>query len=98
MQLDSEGKRRWWIVEMLEYDLKIKPTKLVKEKGLDKILTERNWKSLGINDILNNSAFDDEIPNEERDLHVHEKFLSSPWYKDIVYFLQTMQCPLDMEK
>ena len=29
---------------------------------------------------------------------MHERYLLSPWYKDIVYFLQTLQCPPNMEK
>jgi hypothetical protein len=29
-QLDPEGKRGKWIVVLLEYDLEIKPTKLIK--------------------------------------------------------------------
>jgi len=30
MQTNPEGRRGKWIVEMLEYDLEIKPTKLIK--------------------------------------------------------------------
>ena len=45
-QLDPEGKRDKWIVVMLEYDLDIKPTKLVKGQGLDKLMIDSNCESL----------------------------------------------------
>ena len=34
---DVEGRRGKWIVKIQEYDLDIKPTKLVKGQGLAKI-------------------------------------------------------------
>jgi hypothetical protein len=39
VQLDSEGKRGKWIVKLLEYVLYINPTKLIKGKGLTKLLS-----------------------------------------------------------
>ena len=38
MQTDPEGRRGKWIEAMLEYDLEIKPTKLVREQGLEKLM------------------------------------------------------------
>jgi hypothetical protein len=38
-QHDSDGKRCKWIAKIQEYDLDIKPTKLIKGQGLAKILT-----------------------------------------------------------
>ena len=37
-QPDPEGKRGKWIAVLLEYDLEIKPTKLIKGKGLAKLM------------------------------------------------------------
>lgn len=45
---DVEGKRGKWIAKIQEYDLDIKPTKLVKGLGLAKFLTESNFQALGI--------------------------------------------------
>jgi hypothetical protein len=42
VQPDSEGKRGKWIVKLLEYELQINPTKLIKGKGLAKLLSESN--------------------------------------------------------
>ena len=40
VQSDVEGKRGKWIAKIQEYDLDIKPTKLIKGLGLAKLLTE----------------------------------------------------------
>ena len=49
VQGDSEGRRGRWIAKIQEYDLDIKPTKLIKGQGLAKMLSESNHKALGIN-------------------------------------------------
>ena len=54
IQPDSDGKRSRLIVKILEYDLEIKPTKLVKEQGITMILTKGNCKILGVNSIFPN--------------------------------------------
>jgi len=42
VQGDNEGKRDRWIEKIQEYELGIKPTKLIKGQGLAKILSESN--------------------------------------------------------
>ena len=37
---DPDGKRGKWIVIILEYDLEIKPTKMIKGQGLAKVMAE----------------------------------------------------------
>ena len=37
---DPDGKRGKWIVVILEYDLEIKPTKLIKVQGLAQLMAE----------------------------------------------------------
>ena len=51
IQPDMDGKRGKWIAKILEFDLEIKPTKLVKGQGLAKLLAESNCKALGISFI-----------------------------------------------
>jgi hypothetical protein len=51
IQPDIDGKRSKWIAKLLEFDLDIKPTKLVKGQGLAKILDESNFLALGVNFI-----------------------------------------------
>jgi hypothetical protein len=50
-QPDIDGRRGKWITKILEFDLEIKPTKLVKGQGLAKLLAESNYKSLGVSFI-----------------------------------------------
>ena len=37
-QVDTDGRRAKWIATLLEYDIEIKPTKLVKGQGLAKLM------------------------------------------------------------
>jgi hypothetical protein len=52
VQPDIDGRRSKWIDKILEFDLEIRPTKLIKGKGLAKLLAEANCKSLGV-DFIN---------------------------------------------
>ena len=45
-QPDTDGKRGRWIIQILEFDLTIKTTKLVKGQGLANLLAESNCKVL----------------------------------------------------
>jgi len=53
-----DGKRGKWIATILEYDLEIKPTKLIKGQGLAKLMAETNFQALDINLIA-------ELDNEQ---------------------------------
>ena len=48
---DPGGKRGKWIAVILEYDLEIKPTKLIKGQGLARLMAESNFEALDINTI-----------------------------------------------
>ena len=47
--LDPEGRRGKWIAAMLEYDLDIKPTKLIKGQCLVKLMEQSDCEAVGIN-------------------------------------------------
>lgn len=49
VQNDSKGRRGRWIPSLLEYDREIKPTKLIKGQGFDKLMAESNLDTLDIN-------------------------------------------------
>jgi hypothetical protein len=49
IQPDIDGRRSKWIAQLLEFDLEINPTKLVKGQGLAKLLAESNYEALGVN-------------------------------------------------
>jgi hypothetical protein len=83
VQPDSEGKRGKWIVKLLEYELHINPTKLIKGKGLEKFLSESNCKVLELHQIF--TQLDAPIIQPGWDnLQVFENYSSSPWYKIII--------------
>jgi hypothetical protein len=42
IQVDIDKRRSKWISKILEFDLEIKPTKLVKGQGLARLLPESN--------------------------------------------------------
>jgi len=100
VQPDNEGKRGKWIAKLLEYDVDIKPTKLIKGHGLAKILADSNCKALGLNYINNLTKETGQIYSQPEDtsLQVHEKYHISNWYKDIVYLLQHLETPPDFDK
>eukprot|EP00253_Pinus_taeda_P021424 PITA_21424 len=86
LQTDPEGRRGKWIAALLEYDVEIRPTKLVKGQGLAKLMAESNLHALDINLI---TAMSDE--NEEgSSIQVSEMFALSPWYSDIIYVLKNL--------
>jgi hypothetical protein len=46
------GRRGKWIAIILEYDIEIKPTKLIKGQGLAKLMVESNFHALDINFLV----------------------------------------------
>ena len=94
VQADPEGRRGKWIAALLEYDVEIKPTKLVKGQGLAKLMAESNLHALDINLI---ATMSDE--NEEgSSIQVSEMFTLSPWYSDIIYVLKNLSPPPGMTR
>ena len=48
-QPDIDGKRAKWIAKLIEFDIEVNPTKLVKGQGLDKLMEKENCDLSGIN-------------------------------------------------
>lgn len=49
IQLDTKAKTGRWISKILEFDIEIKPTKLIKGQGLACFMTDSNCKALNLN-------------------------------------------------
>jgi len=84
-QENLEGRRGKWIANILEFDIEIKPTKLIKGQGLAKLMTETNFQALDINQL-----------DSEQELatpQINVAFEQSPWYSDICYVLQNLCAP-----
>ena len=80
-----EGKRGKWIANILEYDIEIKPTKLIKGQGLAKLMSETNFQALDINQLDN----EQELATPQ----ISDTFLQSPWYADICFVLLNLFAP-----
>ena len=81
----------------MEYDIDIKPTKLVKGHGLAKILADSNCRALGIY-LVENQSMEEGLPVGENNEQIYEKYADSLWYNNLLYFLLYLQCPPDVTK
>jgi len=61
VQNDQEGRKGRRIVALLEYDLEIKPTKLIKVQGLAKLMAESNLHAPDINLVATLSNNQEEV-------------------------------------
>ena len=80
-----EGKRGKWIANILEYDIEIKQTKMIKGQGLAKLMSKTNFQALEINQLDN----EPELATPQ----ISEIFLQSPWYADICFVLLNLCAP-----
>lgn len=74
MQTDREGRRGKWIATLLEYDVEIKPKKLIKAQGLAKLMADSILHALDIILIAAMSKEDEESSPTQ----VSKIFLLSP--------------------
>ena len=81
-----------WIAVILEYDIEIRPTKLIKGHGLAKIMTGSNCDSLQLNFMSG------QLNQLDTKVQVMPDFSISPWYVYIVYVLQNLQSPAGLCK
>jgi len=87
-QPNPEGKREKWIAVLLEYDLEIKPTNLIKGQGLARLMTQTKREILGINLT---TYLSDHAAEEERETpQISHNFLDSAWYVDIIFVLKNL--------
>ena len=91
-QPDPEGRRVKRIVVLLEYDLEIKHTKLIKGQGLAKLMAETGVEDMNISFLDISNVLD----QTHQDPDISEDFLASPWYRDIIYVLKNLQAPLEL--
>ena len=80
----------------MEYDVDIKPTKLVKGQGLAKLLVESNCQVIDIHLVVKQSVQDSSTEHDKE--QIYNRYLDSPWYGKFFYFLLHLQCPHDLHK
>ena len=83
-QQDCLGIRGTWVSKIQEYDLEIKPTKLVKGQGLAKMLIRKNEEAIEM--IAKNNIPQPAVTPALQELDNH-------WYFDIIFFLLHFSCP-----
>ena len=98
-QPDIDGKRAKWIAKLIEFDIEVKPTKLVKGQGLAKLMDEENCDLLDMNFIgISSSRLQTEVAVEEKHdrQQVAQNLSSCEWYSGIIHFLQNLEVPYDL--
>ena len=63
-QPDVDGRRAKWIAKLIEFNIELKPTKLVRGQGLAKLLAEENCRTLDIN-LMSTNVEIGQIEEEE---------------------------------
>jgi hypothetical protein len=97
IQPDIDRKCSKWIAKILEFDLEIRPTKLVKGQGLAKLLVESNCLALGVN-FIGSCSVKKRTKLNNKGAQASPTLANCSWYKDIIFFLQNLQPPSGMEK
>jgi hypothetical protein len=87
IQPDIDGKRRKWIAKIIQFDLEMKSTKLVKGQGLARLLFESNCKDLGVN-FMNINSENQQVDFSDKISHVNPNLVECTWYKDIIFFAE----------
>lgn len=95
-QLYVDGRRAKWIAKLIEFNIELKPTKLVKGQGLSQLIAEENCKMLDINCMGTNS---EDVQTEEatvgqgHDWLLAENLASCEWYSRIAQILLKLEVP-----
>jgi hypothetical protein len=76
-QQDCMGTRGKWVSKIQEYDLEIKPTKIVKGQGLSQMLTESNQETIQMGEKEQINMVVSEIEHDD-------------WHSDIIYYLNNL--------
>ena len=96
VQPDIDGKRSKWVAKLIEFDIEIKPVKLVRGQGLARLLAEENCRVLKIYEDKRGTAdfqFEVSANQTNSDLQVTSYIAECEWYRNIVFFLQNLSLP-----
>jgi hypothetical protein len=88
IQPDIDGRRSKWIAKILEFDLEINPTKLVKGQGLAKLLDESNCKYLGVN-FINTCSENQQAELSDKILRTTLHWQNAPGIKTLYFFCKS---------
>jgi len=89
IQPDIDGRRSKWIAKILEFNLEINPTKLVKGQGLGRLLAKSNCKALEVN-FINTCLKNQQVELSDKYSQVIPTLVECAWYKDNIFFLKNI--------
>ena len=96
-QPDADGRRAKWIAKLIEFNIELKPTKLVRGQGFAKLLAEENCRTLDIDFLCtiaeNGQTEEEEAAEPEKNHTLAENLVSCDWYSTIVKFLLKLEIP-----
>ena len=97
-QPDADGRRSKWIAKLIEFNIALKPTKLVRGQGLARLLSEENCRSLDVDfpctiAEIGQTNEEEEAAEPERKQSVAENLASCDWYSAIIKFLLKLEIP-----
>lgn len=95
-QPDADGIRAKWIEKLIEFNIELKPTKLVRGQGLAKLLVEENCRSLDIDFLctiveIGQTDEEEEAAEPDRKQLVAKNLASCDWYSAIINFLLKLE-------
>ena len=94
-----DGKRDKWIAKIIEFDIEVNTTKLVRGQGLEKLMAKENCELMGIKfTCVNSPNLQTEVATEVAQhqngiQQVADNLSSSEWYLGIIHFLQKLEVP-----
>lgn len=95
-QLDFDGRRDKWIAKLIEFNIELKPTKIVRGQGLAKMMAKENCRMLDMNCIgtsSDNRQIGEETIEPGRNQSLVENLASCEWYSEISQFLLKLEVP-----
>eukprot|EP00253_Pinus_taeda_P023220 PITA_23220 len=98
-QPDADGRRAKWIAKLIEFNIELKPTKLVKGQGLARLMAEENCKMLDMNLIstnLEDGQIEEETVEPGQNQSLTKNLASCEWYSTIAQFLLKLEVPPDL--
>ena len=101
-QPNIDGKRDKWNAKLIEFDIEVKPTKIVKGLGLDKLVAKENYELMGIyftsvKSTKVQTVVVVEVDQDQNDIPlVAENLSSCEWYSGIIQFLQKLEVLPDL--
>ena len=96
-QPDADGRRAKWIMKLIEFNIELKPTNLVRGQGLARLLAKENCRTLDMNLMCSNSengqTEEEEAAEPGEKQSLIENLASCDWYSAIANFLLKLEVP-----